>query len=119
MAQRRSNPETPIASAGPLYPVRLPTEAEARVLELVALGLTSQEIADRLWISRQGVTYHIGNLFRKLRADTRAGLVSRAYATGLLEPGRWPPQASLRHVGREQLPQVSPSPVDPHRERSG
>ena len=44
-----------------------------RVLELVALGLSSREIAQRLWISRQGVTYHIGNLFVKLRASTRTG----------------------------------------------
>lgn len=92
MAQPQVRLETPAMNAGPLFPVRLPTEAEARVLELVALGLTSREIAEHLWISRQGVTYHIGNLFRKLRATTRAGLVSRAYATGLLEPGRWPPQ---------------------------
>jgi DNA-binding CsgD family transcriptional regulator len=74
-----------------LRPVRRITPAELRVLQLVALGLTSREIAVRLWVSRQAVTYHIGNLFMKLRADSRAGLVARAYAIGVLAPGAWPP----------------------------
>jgi DNA-binding CsgD family transcriptional regulator len=87
-----------LAGAGashPLYLVSSPTPGELRVLELVALGLSSREIAARLWISRQGVTYHIGNLFVKLRANSRAGLVARAYAIGLLAPGSWPPRANL------------------------
>jgi DNA-binding CsgD family transcriptional regulator len=70
-----------------------PTPAQSRVLELVALGLSSREIGARLWISRQTVTYHISNLLVKLDAPTRAGLVARAYALGLLEPGCWPPRA--------------------------
>jgi len=74
-----------------LRPIRRITPAELRVLQFVALGLTSREIAERLWVSRQAVTYHIGNLFMKLRADSRAGLVARAYAVGILCPGRWPP----------------------------
>lgn len=92
MAQRRMDPMFRVEQPSPLFPVRLPTEAEVRVLELVALGLSSREIAQRLWISRQGVTYHIGNLFVKLRASTRTGLVSRAYAAGLLDPRSWPPR---------------------------
>lgn len=92
MAQRQANPAKQREHVAPLFPVRLPTQAEVRVLELVALGLPSREIAERLWISRQGVTYHIGNLFVKLRAKTRAGLVSRAYAAGLLDPNSWPPR---------------------------
>lgn len=72
-------------------PVRRITAAELRVLQFVALGLTSREIAESLWVSRQAVTYHIGNLLMKLRAETRAGLVARAYALGILCPGTWPP----------------------------
>lgn len=68
-----------------------PSRAEIRVLELVALGLSSREIADSLWVSRQAITYHIGNLFSKLGAHSRAGLVARAYALGFLDPGTWPP----------------------------
>lgn len=95
MAQRQTDPMHGPEHTSPLFPVRLPTEAEVRVLELVALGLSSREIAQRLWISRQGVTYHIGNLFVKLRASTRTGLVSRAYAAGVLDPRCWPPRVRL------------------------
>jgi len=76
--------------AGDVVP---PTPAQLRVLELVALGLSSREIGARLWVSRQTVTYHIGNLLVGMGASTRAGLVARAYASGVLEPGRWPPSA--------------------------
>ncbi len=81
-----------------LRPVRRITPAELRVLRFVALGMTSREIAERLWVSRQAVTYHIGNLFMKLRADTRAGLVARAYAMGILSPGTWPPAIDPGYV---------------------
>jgi DNA-binding CsgD family transcriptional regulator len=67
-------------------------EIDRRVLELVAGGLTSKEIARRLFLSRQAVAYHIASMFNKLGAETRAGLVGRAYALGVLRPGRWPPE---------------------------
>jgi DNA-binding CsgD family transcriptional regulator len=102
MAQRYVDPMLRFDQRDQLFPVRLPTEAEVRVLELVALGLSSREIAQQLWISRQGVTYHIGNLFTKLRASSRAGLVSRAYATGLLDPRSWPPR--VRDDARTPIP---------------
>lgn len=79
-------------------PIRRPTTAELRVLQLVALGLPSREIAERLWVSRQAITYHIGNLFMKLRAQTRAGLVARAYALRILEPGVWPPAIDSSYI---------------------
>lgn len=67
------------------------TEREARVLELVATGLPTRDIAARLFVSRQAVTYHIGNLLAKFQASNRAGLVARAYVLGLLTLG-WPPR---------------------------
>ncbi|MEO8424810.1 MAG: helix-turn-helix transcriptional regulator [Actinomycetota bacterium] len=79
-------------------PIRRPTNAELRVLLLVALGLPSREIAARLWVSRQAITYHIGNLFMKLRAESRAGLVARAYAVGILGPGVWPPTIDPSYI---------------------
>ena len=89
--QQRSTLHPDFGSVELLRPARRITPAELRVLQFVALGLTSREIAERLWVSRQAVTYHIGNLFTKLRADSRAGLVARAYAIGILSPGMWPP----------------------------
>jgi DNA-binding CsgD family transcriptional regulator len=76
-----------------LWTTRPLTASEYRVLELVALGLSSRDIGERLWVSRQAVTYHISNLFTKLQANSRASLVARAYALGVLEPTSWPPSA--------------------------
>jgi DNA-binding CsgD family transcriptional regulator len=78
-------------------PLGAPTTSELRVLELVALGLSSQRIGERLWISRQAVTYHLGNLFGKFLVDSRTGLVARAFVTGVLEPGAWPPRIADRY----------------------
>jgi DNA-binding CsgD family transcriptional regulator len=69
-----------------------PTGAEARVLELVADGLSTAQIAARLWVTSSTVTFHIGNLLRKMGADNRTGLVARAYALGVLRSGVWPPR---------------------------
>jgi DNA-binding CsgD family transcriptional regulator len=80
---------------GPLTEERgVLTAAQTRVLELVALGLSSKEMGCRLWVSHQIVTFHIRNLLGKLDATTRTGLVARAYAVGLLEAGCWPPRTS-------------------------
>ena len=68
-----------------------PTTAESRVLELAAAGLSTVEIAGELWVTPAAVTFHLGNLFRKLGAANRAGMVARSYAVGLLQPGTWPP----------------------------
>jgi DNA-binding CsgD family transcriptional regulator len=74
--------------------VTQPTLHELRVLELTALGLSSREIATRLWITRHTVTYHLGNLFAKFLVQGRSALVARAYALGVLAPGTWPPRLS-------------------------
>lgn len=73
-------------------PHQPPTPHELVVLELVAQGLSSRQVAERLWVSRQTVTYHIGNLLSKFDVQTRTGLVARAYASGVLSPGFWPPR---------------------------
>lgn len=91
-------------------PIRRPTNAELRVLQLVALGLPSREIAARLWVSRQAITYHIGNLFIKLRAQSRAGLVARAYAVGILAPGVWPPAVDPSYIQATKLAMVRTPP---------
>jgi PAS domain S-box-containing protein len=76
-----------------------PTEAEAAVLERLASGLTFQQIADDLKLTRRGVDYRITKLRHKLRADgaqkvpaTTAALIARAYALGILQAGAWPPR---------------------------
>ena len=80
-------------------PPRL-TPRERRVLELAAEGLSTREIARRLFVSHQCVTYHLGNLLAKFGADNRAGMVARAYVSGYLASGAWPPRCDPAAISR-------------------
>jgi DNA-binding CsgD family transcriptional regulator len=71
---------------------------DARILEGVAAGIPSAQLATRLYLSRQGVEYHIAAMLRKFRARNRSALVSRAYSLGILSVGSWPPQALPKYV---------------------
>jgi DNA-binding NarL/FixJ family response regulator len=68
------------------------TEIDARILEGIAAGLSTVPLAARLYLSRQGVEYHVTGLLRKLKVPNRAALVSRAYSMGVLTVGIWPPK---------------------------
>jgi PAS domain S-box-containing protein len=56
------------------------TRREREVVSLVALGLTSPEIAEKLCISEATVRTHVRNSMTKLNARTRAHLVAIAIA---------------------------------------
>ncbi len=60
------------------------SEREREVLKMVAAGYTSAEIGHKLDISMQTVNAHVRNIYRKLRARTRAQAVSCATERGLL-----------------------------------
>jgi DNA-binding NarL/FixJ family response regulator len=47
------------------------TRREADVLRLAALGLTTQQIADRLHISTKTADHHIQHIYRKIGVSTR------------------------------------------------
>jgi DNA-binding CsgD family transcriptional regulator len=68
------------------------SDIDARILEGVAMGMSTINLAAKLYLSRQGVEYHVGKMLRRLKVTNRAALVSRAYATGVLSPGTWPPR---------------------------
>jgi PAS domain S-box-containing protein len=70
------------------------TDAGARVLESVAAGASTNWMASHLYLSRQGVDYHVRSMLRKLDVPNRPALVSRAYALGILRPGEWPPKVA-------------------------
>lgn len=60
------------------------SERELRLLELVAAGMTNQEIAVRLCLSRHTVKEYLGNVMRKLGVGTRVEAVLAAERRGLL-----------------------------------
>ncbi len=62
------------------------TRRESEVLQLVALGLTNQAIAARLFVSDHTVHRHVANILTKLDAPSRAAAVARAARENLL-PG--------------------------------
>jgi len=73
---------------GPDRPERLQplTEREREVLALVGLGLSNDDIAERLVISLHTARTHIKRAMIKLGAHDRAQLVVVAYETGLVRP---------------------------------
>jgi DNA-binding CsgD family transcriptional regulator len=58
---------------------------EREVLNLVALGATSPEIASQLHISHNTVRKHVNSAMRKLGARSRAHLVAKALGEGHIE----------------------------------
>jgi len=63
------------------------SEREAQVLRLVALGHTSQQIAEQLFLSVRTVETYKSRGMEKLGLRGRAELVQYALEQGLLEPG--------------------------------
>jgi DNA-binding NarL/FixJ family response regulator len=62
------------------------TDREREVVRLAALGLTNDEIADRLGISSATARTHLGRSIVKLDARDRVQLVVFAYQWGLVQP---------------------------------
>ena len=62
------------------------THREREILQLVASGLTNQQIADQLFTSKRTVESHRQNLLEKTGASNTAALVKYAMNYGLLQP---------------------------------
>src|SRR5262249_203116 len=63
------------------------TERELEILQLIALGLSNQAIAERLIIALSTVKRHINNLFGKLAVQSRTQALLRARELQLRERG--------------------------------
>jgi DNA-binding NarL/FixJ family response regulator len=58
------------------------SDREIQVIELVAVGLTNQDIAEKLEISKRTVDNHISNILTKTHTDNRVALVRWALQWG-------------------------------------
>ncbi len=64
------------------------TERELEVLQLIAEGLTNQEVANRLYLSLHTVKAHARNIYGKLSVKNRTQAVAKAKALGILGSGQ-------------------------------
>ncbi len=62
------------------------SEREREVMKLIALGLRTREIAEKLSVSHKTVEKHRTNLMRKLGVRTAAGVAAYAISNGYVTP---------------------------------
>jgi HD-GYP domain-containing protein (c-di-GMP phosphodiesterase class II) len=74
-------------AARPALPAGL-TNREAEVLRLLALGLTTREVADRLVISPKTADHHVQHIYAKIGVSTRGAAALFAIEHGILAPDR-------------------------------
>jgi LuxR family maltose regulon positive regulatory protein len=80
----RFSSDRPVAK--PIGLVEPLSEREIEVLQLVADGLSNQEIAARLYLSLRTIKFHTSNIYGKLGVKSRTEAVAKARALGLLSP---------------------------------
>ena len=61
--------------AGKYQPPASLSDRELEILDLVAIGLTNQEVAERLEISKRTVDNHVSNILTKTKTENRVELV--------------------------------------------
>jgi LuxR family maltose regulon positive regulatory protein len=72
----------PLAPASAMIEPLSPRELE--VLQLIAEGLSNQEIANRLFLSLSTVKVHTRNIYGKLDVHSRTQAIARSQGLGLL-----------------------------------
>jgi DNA-binding NarL/FixJ family response regulator len=87
------------------------TPREREVVALVASGLSNEQIAERLVVTRATAKTHVSRALCKLHARDRAQLVVLAYETGLVRSGpRWP-EAVQRAVMPARASRIARAPI--------
>ncbi len=61
------------------------TTRETEVLQLIAMEMTNDEIAKKLFVAKRTIDTHRQNLLLKLRAKNTVGLIRAAYKLNLIE----------------------------------
>ncbi|MFC7219630.1 PAS domain-containing protein [Streptomyces polyrhachis] len=74
------------------------TALTARVLEGVAAGDSTVRLAAKLYLSRQGIEYHVSILLRQFKVPNRTALTAKAYSMGMFGIGCWPPKVLPEYV---------------------
>jgi len=60
------------------------TSREQEILQHLINGLSSREIAQRLYISRKTVEFHLMNVYRKLQVTSKMQAIYKAIQIGLV-----------------------------------
>ncbi|NES98083.1 MAG: helix-turn-helix transcriptional regulator [Desertifilum sp. SIO1I2] len=85
------------------------SDRELQVIELVAAGLTNENIAEKLEISKRTVDNHISNILTKTATGNRTALVLWALQQGKVCIDQWNccvlPDHSTQPVSQENHPE--------------
>ena len=82
MRPAKSNPLiAPTASPALIEPL---SQRELQVLQLIATGLSNQEVAQKMVVAVSTVKWHLNNIYAKLDVRNRTRAVARAQGLGLL-----------------------------------
>lgn len=83
----RAPPPAVIADAVTAPPLPPLQQREAQILQLLALGLRNQDIAQRLFLAEETVKWYLKRLYGSLGVANRVQLLARARQMGWLERG--------------------------------
>jgi DNA-binding NarL/FixJ family response regulator len=85
---------------------------EVEILEGIAHGMTDEQLARRLAISKDTVKTHLRRIYPKLEVASRVQAVDEAFRTGLLIPRR---STAPAPAGAPAVPAMSATPAAPPR----
>jgi DNA-binding NarL/FixJ family response regulator len=78
-------PVSPEATSGKVIGLEVLSLRERQVLELIAQGISNQEIGERLALSHKTIARHRERIMKKLNMHSRTELVKFAIRTGLVQ----------------------------------
>jgi DNA-binding CsgD family transcriptional regulator len=94
--EKTEEPQAPVGSQRKLTPLT------AKVLEGVAAGDPTVRLAAKLFLSRQGIEYHVSILLRQFKVPNRTALAAKAYSMGMFSIGCWPPKVLPDYIRAER-----------------